>query len=398
MKLYFMKKKALDYIKTNMDTLYVNYYREKTNNWIYELFDYDPFELFLEVPDFSLVPITNKKGELDLQNCKIMFSKLMNISESQASDERLWAGLCNGTFYEYVRERWDYANLVFKDPQKDASALLSRFFFKGGNRSGFFRNTLAKYWWVGHSTYRSQSADKFELLDALGSEDFVSKVNDLFYSNTFASNPVIISGICKAWKLLAGKGIKLTVKEHFRPTLQYFNAIGGGMLLDILSEEEISDLFFDYALQLYSGKEPSAVIISENGNDEEVYDDTVSFENIGLTEEIQEMREINMSAVSEAEDDDYEEDSNANVIGIKNSAERKIAKKLNALSGTPETAECGCTVTARRKRDGKMFIYNLPSNKDSTGWFDITEKMLHKAIGDTVCGGADIFTIEKIEW
>ena len=81
MKLYFMKQTALDYLKANMSTLYINYYRENTNKWITDLFDYDPFEVFIEVPDFQLAPIpveNNKRGEMDLQNCKILYTKLIN--------------------------------------------------------------------------------------------------------------------------------------------------------------------------------------------------------------------------------------------------------------------------------------------------------------------------------
>ena len=36
-----MKQKALDYLRANMSTLYVNYYREKDNQWIKDLFDYE---------------------------------------------------------------------------------------------------------------------------------------------------------------------------------------------------------------------------------------------------------------------------------------------------------------------------------------------------------------------
>ena len=52
-----MKKNAIDYLKTNMRNQYMNYYRYKTNEWIYNLFDYDPFEFFIEIPDFELVDL-----------------------------------------------------------------------------------------------------------------------------------------------------------------------------------------------------------------------------------------------------------------------------------------------------------------------------------------------------
>ena len=119
-----MKQSALDYITANIGGLYINYFREKNNQWIYDLFDYDPFELFMEVPNFELAPITRRRGETELENCRILYSELINVSESQASDERLWAGLCNGTFYEYVRRRWDYDNLPLRDARKDSEPVI----------------------------------------------------------------------------------------------------------------------------------------------------------------------------------------------------------------------------------------------------------------------------------
>lgn len=253
MKLYFMKQSALDYITANIRTLYINYYREKTNQWIYDLFDYDPFEEFMEVPDFELATITNKRGELELENCKIIYSKLINISESQAADERLWAGLCNKTFYDYVRKRWGYDNLPLRDAKKDSEPVLSRFFFKGGVSAGKFRNTLSKCWWVGHGVYQYKEVDKFALLDALGAEDFTTKVTDIFYSYSFASNFTIVSGIIKGWKEMIDKGYKLPTRNYLRPALQYINALGGAVLLDMLDENEIRKITVDYITLLYEG-------------------------------------------------------------------------------------------------------------------------------------------------
>lgn len=262
MKLYFLKQSALDYITANINTLYINYFREKTNQWIYNLFEYDPFEQFMEVPDFQLAPITNKRGETELENCRIIYSKLINVSESQAADERLWAGLCNSTFYDYVRKRWDYDNLPIRDAKKDSEPIISRFFFKGGVSAGKFRNTLSKCWWVGHGVYQYNAENKFALLDALGADDFSTKVTDIFYSYAFASNFTIVSGIIKGWKEMIDKGYKLPTRSYLRPTLQYINALGGGVLLDMFDEEEIKKITVDYITLLYERKE-SAVVSDE---------------------------------------------------------------------------------------------------------------------------------------
>ena len=51
MKIYFMKQAAIDFFKTNMERLYVNYYQKDDNSWMEEEFGEDPFVLFMDVQD-----------------------------------------------------------------------------------------------------------------------------------------------------------------------------------------------------------------------------------------------------------------------------------------------------------------------------------------------------------
>lgn len=387
-----MKQKALDYMRANMDNLYVNYYREKTNQWIYDLFDDDPFDFFIDIPDFKLASLENKKGELDLENCKILYKNLMTISASQASDERLWAGLCNGVFYEYLIKRWDYNNLEFKDAKNDSSTVLSRFFFtKSGVRAGCFRNTLAKYWWVGQATYQKNATNEFELLDALGPEDFSSKISDLFYSNTFASNLTILSGICKALKMFSDSGIKISMKEHFRPALQYLNALGGGILLDVLSEGEIKALFFEYAYKLYNNKEEFAINI-------ERFDDIDTEEEIvtEINADIQELRDKNEE--TDERDENEEIETSRVVIGEKNIEDKKDAKLVEKLIGAPTEVIFGCTVIVKRKQDGKILEYHIPKSKEEGQWVPIQKMLLGKSVNDEFRCAPDVYVVEKIKW
>ena len=396
MKLYFMKQTALDYLKANMSTLYINYYRENTNKWITNLFDYDPFEVFIEVPDFQLAPIpteNNKKGEMDLQNCKILYAKLINISESQASDERLWAGLCHSVFYSYVRSRWNYQNLQLKDDSKDVGAILSRFFFSGGVRSGFFRNTLAKYWWVGRTAYQPKSTNKFELLDALGPDDFASKVTDLFYSYTFSSNPAIICGICKAWKIFRDNGIKLPVREYFRPALQYFNALGGGILLDVLSEEEVKDIFFEYVQQLYNDR-GNIALVSASTESEDIDDDVTEI----ISETLQHIRDANEEK-TEPPSDEKKERPGVIVIGSKSDEDVRDADKVAKLRGTPEIVDFGCTVQLTKLSTGQTICYNIPkADAPASEWYGIQKTMMGKKVKfEFFCAG-NKYRIDSISW
>lgn len=70
---------------------------------------------------------------------------------------------------------------------------------------------------------------------------------------------------------MVDKGYKLPTRTYLRPTLQYINALGGGVLLDMFNEDEIKKLTVDYITMLYEGKD-SVVIDEENEELEEDYD------------------------------------------------------------------------------------------------------------------------------
>ncbi len=310
----------------------------------------------MEVPDFALAPYNDKRGEMDIENCKILYQKLRNISESQASDERLWAGLCHTTFYKYVRDRWNYQTRKLTVTDKDASALISRFFFSSGIRSGFYRNTLAKYWWVGHAVYQEKAENKFEILDFLGAEDFSTKVNDLFYSNTFSSNLTIIRGISKGWKMFTDRGIKLPVRDYFRPALQNMNALGGGVLLDILSEDEIKDVFFDYVYHLYSKDRPNAMVFEPESTDDS--DDTDNSSDDANDNILSMQNDFEQSESSENCSDDAMDDADdKNIIGSRSAEEAADAKKFSKLMGEPLEVTYKCSVSIYRLSDGKTLNY-----------------------------------------
>ena len=249
MKLYIMKREALETLKANLSVVYGKYYTEKTNLWIKDICGEEPFVEFKDVTEFSLANLDSDltPGEIDLYNCKIIYEKLQFLSESQASDERLWAGLSNATFYEYMRQRWGYGyGKKPKSAEKEVGAILTRFFYKSSGRSGFYRNTLAKCWWVGHSTYDvSNMENHFESLDVIGSNDLNSKINEFFYNFTFSSNSDIMAAIIDALRKLKEEGRRILVREHIRPAMSYLNAVGGSIVLDCLEKEEITRIFLD---------------------------------------------------------------------------------------------------------------------------------------------------------
>lgn len=261
MKLYIMKQDALEMLKANLPALYSKYYTEPDNKWIAEIYGDDPFVEFKEVPNFDLAELDSDltPGEIDLRNCKIIYEKLQFLSESQASDERLWAGLTHSTFYGYMRRRWGYGYTAKpKTPDKEAGILRSRFFFRGGGRNGFYRNTIAKCWWVGHNTYDpANMRNHFERLDIIGSNDLNSKITEFFYNFTFSSNPSVLGAIIESLRSFKLEDRKLAVREHIRPALTYMNAVGGSVVIDCLEPETITEIFTDAIETIMQGDTPS---------------------------------------------------------------------------------------------------------------------------------------------
>ncbi len=273
MKIYFMKKEAIDILKDNLDLLYNKYFTEKDNEWLWTVCGGNPFIEYKDVPNFQLSALDSDMtiGEVEFNNCKILYKNLSFLNESQASDERLWAGLCHSVFYNYVRERWDYHKKQPRTQKEAVSNIKSRFFFSGGTRAGLYRNTLAKCWWVGRNTYDASCSNHFEKLDIIGSNDISSKISDIFYSNNFSSNPTILGGIVNGIKYFKDEGVQISLKEHIRPSLQLLNAVGGGLILDCLSEDDIAEIIIENIYAIIQGDEQG--IVSNDPDDEN--DDSV---------------------------------------------------------------------------------------------------------------------------
>ena len=271
MKIRIMKQEVLEKIKDNIDIYIKNYFCEECNDWLYQVCDCNPFEDFKEINDFSLASTKLQASLNDFENCKILYSNLHFLNESQASDERLWAGLANDLFYSYLRERFDMNKDSLKKSKNPNGDVVSRFFFKNSGRSGYFRNYLAKCWWVGHHTY--DEVYKFQLLDTLGSNDMSTKVTDIFHNYTFTSSKNILKGIIDGIGYFNANKIKYSMLNDVRPVLQYINAIGGSLVLDVFSSDEIRDIFIRQLDNKLNGK--SSALVYEKDYVDEVEDDDI---------------------------------------------------------------------------------------------------------------------------
>lgn len=240
MRIQFLKEAALERLKTNIEAN-IEKYSEESNAWIYEYFDgEDPFlEYKKEVGEIKLNMSAEKPETTDIENAKILYLALKDIDNSQASDERLWAGLAHGQLWKYARYRCKTL-----ESKISADSIKSNYFFKQNPHRAVIRNVIARLWWVGRLTYdENNKADPFYAIQWF-SGDFHSKVTSLFSSN-FSSNIHITLAYLKAVIEIENKGEKVN-REVYRELVKYLNMIGGTFILDYLSEDEIKTKIVKY--------------------------------------------------------------------------------------------------------------------------------------------------------
>ena len=240
MELCYMDGDALDTLKKSLPQILEKYFIEKDNSWIAKLYGKNPFIKFREVPNFELVPLDAglELAEVDFRNSKILYKNLSFLTPRQAADEKFWAGLCHGVFYDYVRRRWNYNKLKNLSVEKAVEQIKNRFFFNGDARERIIKNTLSKYWWAGRLFSN-------EALDILGSKDFYEKFF-LIVSRSFIGNKTLRNGFIKFLKHFKDQGITLDRDNHIRPAMSELNKRGGMIVLDYLTEEEIAAIMIEH--------------------------------------------------------------------------------------------------------------------------------------------------------
>ena len=148
MKLRFLKNDSLYVLKNAIKDISEKY--ESTNSsWISDVTgDVNNFiEFKLEIPDFEL-KISDTPEKDDLDNIKILYGNLTKITDSQASDERLWAGVCHDIFWNYMQKRWPLDKSTDKEKY-----IKKNYFFAHGEKRSLMTNGLARLWWIGRLTY-----------------------------------------------------------------------------------------------------------------------------------------------------------------------------------------------------------------------------------------------------
>lgn len=249
MKVHFLTENALEALRTNLRGN-LKHYADDTNDWIYDYFGADnPFiEYKQEFPDFQLTFNTSDDfGKIDVNNTITLYSAMRSLTDTQATDERLWSGMCHSDFWGFLNERWQVKS--YHDI-KDTN-IMTRYFFAHNKKRSLVTNSLAKLWWIGRLTYDENRTDPFELTKYLAT-DYSTK-SLVIFSNNYISNSTVAIGLFSALKHLEDDGYKIkgkTSREIYYEATKYLNVLGGTYILDYFTSEEIKEKVIKYMKSL----------------------------------------------------------------------------------------------------------------------------------------------------
>lgn len=231
MRIKFITEDGLLSAKSNYSTIFKEIIRNKSTDLPTLMNDGSIIrDSSIEIEDFSFDMSQDRPATTDVENIRRVYNHMKGLSESQASDERIWVAFTLYQGLDYMRYRWM--------PENDSDKF-DRFFFKnsknGYSKRPLFRNGIARLWWIGYHTYDVKRTNPYELTEFIcRDQDYINNLLDI----GFASNPKITKAVIGALLDAEKNGVAIN-RDLVRSISQYVNLLGGIYIIDCLSYDEI---------------------------------------------------------------------------------------------------------------------------------------------------------------
>ena len=182
----------------------------------------------------------NKPSDTDSHNAMVVYTALQALTPHQASDERLWTYLTHHECPQYVSARW-LSNRKRPSQEVDVVKRAQSHFFVRGNRGLTRDNGLSRLWWLGHIAHRIEPGNPRRFLDVL--LHFQDVRSALIERPSTSMNAHVLRGIYAVMRRnFEDENKTLFRRDPFREWMKNLNRRGGMVLLDALSDEQLSNL------------------------------------------------------------------------------------------------------------------------------------------------------------
>ena len=278
MKARYLTENALETLKHSIDA-YLPLFKEETNAALVEKLkaDLETDTIFRDTKYvFPDAPLSASKASADeMESIEAVFGSMKDLPNAVAMDERLWAGLAIDICWDYVRKRWDIAELFETNDDSVKNKVLDHFFYMQGPRRSFTRNAISRLWWLGRLTYDEGHADPYHRTRVVTAD--LGYVVDLLERN-FSNNPRISAEFVDAVEAAraevdADADGGVIARPELRILCKYLNMLGGVYILDSLPEGMIFQKIHDKAVEIARHKDDPVPDTAEDepaGDDDEI--------------------------------------------------------------------------------------------------------------------------------
>lgn len=243
MKIKFLTEDSIEMLKKNSELLYKDVILNGNISLEEFLGDAGQIkETAYEIDDFVLEmgQPDGKEPLTDAENAQRVYNHMKALSDSQASDERIWIAYTLQEQLDYMKYRWKTTS---------SQDMLNRYFFNYSKNRSLFRNGMSRLWWIGRMTYDEKREDPFELTKFLcNHQDFIETICG---RSTF-NNPIVQKATLNAlYDVLYDR--KADNREIIREIAKYVNLLSGTYILDMLSYQEIYDKVYRKLVEFAEG-------------------------------------------------------------------------------------------------------------------------------------------------
>lgn len=177
------------------------------------------------------------KKATDFENSKLIYNAFKNLTESQASDFRLWGGIAvNENVYDYLKYRWEDTDRT----------IIYRVVYRDSGKRGLMYHGIARLWWYAHLTFDEEKEDNFELTEfTFKYPHIMEKMIYRNFSNSRSIRMAIIEGV----KKYVDEGGKYQTKK-LDSLYKHISLLSGVNLLDIIPQEKIKDISYDFLINM----------------------------------------------------------------------------------------------------------------------------------------------------
>ena len=203
---------------------------QNSDNYLKNFFPYEErfpkgrTNLFMD-DNFILDP-----DKSDIENSIKLYEQL-SLTETQASDSRLWTYLTHVYFWNYMRGRWPVEKI--REGDSPIGRVIDRYLLVRPRLESLSRNGIARLWWFAHLTKDESRSDKYELTKILLTRaDVQAGILERTIGVNFNMRTALL-------EFLKEHNYILSDEDKTRLLLRNFNLYGGTKVLPFLQKDEI---------------------------------------------------------------------------------------------------------------------------------------------------------------